>query len=258
LGDITIGSGLDFTQMTFIGESIDKSEFTIDSDANVTQCEFYEATVQGTLDGQCKIKDCNILDVNYISGVIELCIISGDILLGGGATAYFLDCWAGTHLGIPPSIDCGGNGQTLVMQNFNGYIRWKNLSGATDQANASLNAGWIILEDTITDGFVTIIGVGVVEDNSQGATVNVEHLVNPHNLANHVWEHQTGMKMLGLVQENFVMDQQIYEDYNGAKLLTSARIRTYQDSAKTQLLATYQVTSAWSNGQCTSYEMVIV
>lgn len=187
LGDITIDSGLNFTQMSFVGESIDKSEFTIDSDADVTQCEFYEATIQGTLDGQCKIKDCNILDVNYISGVVELCIISGDILLGGGATAYFLDCWAGTHLDAPPAIDCGGSGQTLVMQNFNGYIKWKNLTGANDQANASLNAGWVLLDSTITAGQVTIIGVGTVDDYSNGATVNIEHLVNPNNIRDHVW-----------------------------------------------------------------------
>jgi len=259
LGDVTIDSGLNFSQLSFIGESIDKSEFTIDSDADVSQCEFYEATIQGTLDGQCKIKECKILDVNYISGVVELCIIAGEILLGGGAEAYFLDCWAGTHLGTPPTIDCGGSGQTLVMQNFNGYISWKNKSGVSDQANASLNAGWIVLESTITAGNISIIGTGYVEDNSTGSVVvNTDHLVNPDNVSNHVWTHNTGLKLLGLVQENFVMDQQIYEDYNGAKLLTSARIRTYQDSAKTQLIATYQVTATWSLGQCTSYEMVIV
>jgi hypothetical protein len=259
MGDITIDSGLNFTQMTFIGESMDKSEFTVDSDADVSSCEFYECTLQGTLDGKCKVKECNIKDVNYISGVVELCILSGEITLGGGAEAYFLDCWAGTHLGTPPSINLGGTGQTLVMQNFNGYISWKNLTGISDQANASLNAGWIVLEDTINNGFINIIGTGTVEDYTTGnATVNVEHLVCPHNMADHVWSHISGMKILGLVQENFVMDQQIYEDYNGAKLLTSARIRTYQDNAKTQLIATYAVTSTWSNGQCTSYEMVIV
>lgn len=84
LGDITVGDSLDFTQMSFIGESIDKSEITIESDANVDSCEFYEATITGTLDGQCKVKDCRILDVNYISGVVELCILSGEITLGGG------------------------------------------------------------------------------------------------------------------------------------------------------------------------------
>ena len=192
LGDITVGDSLDFTQISFIGESTDKTEITIDTDANVSECEFYEATIQGVLDGSCKVKDCNILDVNYISGVVELCVLSGEITLGGGASAYFLDCWAGSHLGTPPSIDLGGSGQTLVMQNFNGYISWKNLSGANDQANASLNAGWIVLESSITAGMITIIGTGLVEDHSTGAVVSTDHLVNPDNIKNHVWDDSRG------------------------------------------------------------------
>ena len=62
------------------------------------------------------------------------------------------------------------------------------------------------------------------------------------------------LRALGLTQENFVMDQQVYQDYNGAKLLTSGRIRTYTDSSKSTVLATYSITAVWSNGECTSYE----
>lgn len=179
-GDITLDDSLDFSEFNFIGESMNKSTITIDTDADVTDCEFYEATLQGTLDGDCKVKDCRILDINYISGYIELCVIDGTITLGGGASAYFLDCWAGSNLGLPPIIDLGGSGQALVMQNFNGYIKWRNKTG-TDQANASLNAGWIILEDTITNGSINVIGVGTVDDYSTGsAIVNVDHLVDAH------------------------------------------------------------------------------
>ena len=231
LGDLTIDGGLNFSQMSFIGESIDKSEFTIDTDADVTQCEFYEATVQGTLDGQCKIKECNIIDVNYISGVVELCILSGDVLLGGGTVAYFLDCWAGTHLGTPPTIDMGGSGQTLVMQNFNGYIRWRNLSGTSDQANASLNAGWVVLEDTVSAGWVNIIGTGVVEDYSTGtAVVNTEHLVNPRNITNRVWEDARAQLLYDMEggRWKLVNNQMIfYEDDN---LTEVARFNLYDAS----------------------------
>ena len=177
IGDISLGSGNDFDGHSFIGESPGKTTITIASAADVTDCEFYEATVEGVLDGNCKIKDCQINNLSYISGFVELCVLSGVITLGGGAAAYFLDCWAGSLLGNPPEIDLGGSGQTLVMQNFNGYVKWKNKSGASDQANASLNAGWILLDSTITAGEVNILGVGIVEDNSNGATVNTTHLV---------------------------------------------------------------------------------
>jgi hypothetical protein len=86
-------------------------------------------------------------------------------------------------------------------------------------------------------------------------------IITAEEIADAVWQHQSSIDLtnyiirsLGLAQENFVMDQQVYQDYNGAKLLTSARIRTYQDAAKTQLIATYAVTASWSNGACISYQ----
>jgi len=178
LGDITLDSGLDYEQLSFIGESVDKTTITVTDSAQTEKCEFYECTLTGTLDGQCKVKNSIIDDTNYISGVIELCILRGTITLGGGANAYFLDCWAGTDLGTPPTVDLGGSGQTLVMQNFNGYIKWQNKTGS-EQANASLNAGWVFLDSTITNGDINIIGTGTVEDNTTGSTVvNTTHLVD--------------------------------------------------------------------------------
>jgi len=181
-GDITLDDSLDFSGFVFVGESMAKTTITVDSDANVTECEFYECTLTGTLDGECKVKNSVILDINYISGYIELCVLSGTITLGGGAQAYFMDCWAGSNLGNPPIVDLGGSGQTLVMQNFNGYIKWQNKTGS-EQANASLNAGWIVLDSTITNGTITIIGVGTVEDNSTGsAVVNDSKMVHGEQL----------------------------------------------------------------------------
>lgn len=87
-------------------------------------------------------------------------------------------------------------------------------------------------------------------------------VVTASDIADAVWQHSDGAnvvldvkRILGLTQENFKMDQQIYDDYNGAKLLTSARIRIYSDNALTQLLATYAVTATWSNNQCTGYQV---
>jgi hypothetical protein len=182
LGDILLDASQDFSLMSFYGDSKDKTTITVADDANVYRCDFYSATLTGILDGQCKIRDCVVSNVNYISGFIEECVLQGTIQLGGGASAYFLDCYAGSNYGEPPTIDLGGSGQTLVMQNFNGYIKWKNKTGI-EQANASLNAGWVIVEDTVSDGEVNIIGVGVVEDFSTGsAIVNTQNLMSKQTI----------------------------------------------------------------------------
>ena len=373
IGDITITELLDLEGHVFVGESMTKSTIVIDAATQVSKCEFYDAHIQGTLDGENKTQNCLITNLNYLNGVIEQCMLGpGTITLGGSATAHFLDCWSGVPGTSTPIIDMGGSGQSLGLRNYNGGIALKNKSGI-EAVSIDLNSGQVILENTVTNGDIVIRGVGKLTDNSVGANVLDEDLLNPDNISDNVWdevltgathnipasagrrlrqlgdvvsssvndvtasnlkfitnltntypdfykdqlirfttgnlaghvrviavydevtkeitveepmvdipangdefdiipththpmteqadtvwEHTTGLKLLGLVQENFVMDQQVYQDYNGAKLLTSARIRTYQDNAKTQLIATYQVTAAWSSGQCTSYEMLIV
>ncbi len=190
LGDLTLDDALDFEQYSFYGESADKTTLTIEASALVQKCEFYEATIKGTLDGQSKIKNCVIQNVNYISGYVELCVLDGTVILGGGADAYFLDCWAGTKKATPPVVDMGGAGQTLVLQNFNGSIKISNKTGANDEANIALNAGMVVLDATVTSGDINVMGTGAVFDNSNGAVVDTTYLVSPDSVATAVWAYE--------------------------------------------------------------------
>jgi hypothetical protein len=263
IGDITIDDSEDFSDMVFVGESMTKTTITVQANADIDRAEFYECHLTGTLDGEALAKECRLDDITYLSGIIQSCVLeAGVITLGGGQTAHFLDCWSGVPGTSTPIIDLGGSGQALALRNYNGGIRLRNKSG-TESVSIDLNSGQVVLDDTLTDGDIVIRGIGKLTDNSNGANILDEDLVNPDNIALHVWNHQIASdhveyvkRILGLVQENFVMDQQVYEDYNGAKLLTSARIRTYSDNLISQLLATYQVTSTWSEGQCTAYQVV--
>lgn len=67
------------------------------------------------------------------------------------------------------------------------------------------------------------------------------------------------IRLLGLVQENTVIDQQIYDLQNN---LTSARIRTYNSKANallasgTGLVASYTMTAVYSSGKLIDYKVV--
>lgn len=191
MGNITINTGDDYTGMTFVGESISKSAITVDSDAIVINCEFYEATLNGTLDGNAKLRNCQILDLLYINGVVEQCMLGpGTIVLGGGVEAHFLDCWSGVAgLGMP-IIDLGGIGQDLAIRNYNGGIILINKTG-TDKVSIDLNSGNLVLADTITKGEIIVRGIGTFEDNSVGTTVNTDGLVSKETItaiAGAVWD----------------------------------------------------------------------
>ena len=252
-------------------------------------CKFYDATISGILDGGSYVKDCIITNLEYLNGFVEESLIIGDnIILGGNTIAYFINCWAGDYLETPAIIDMGGEGQTLVLQNFNGYVKIINKTGP-EQINASLNAGWMILEDTVVSGTVTVIGVGVVQDErgnelftgtwNGGVTINTDHLMSKSTISRAVWDESSSehtatgsfgrsiadlkeglLRSLGLAQENYFLDNTNYIDYNGQKLLQSGRLRIYSDSVSVgtdnDVLATYAITSTWSGDELLTYKVV--
>ncbi len=73
IGDATIDSGGDYRKMVFVGESRTKSGLTVISAAQVDECEFYDAHVGGTLDGDSRIYGSKIDNLDYVNGEIERC-----------------------------------------------------------------------------------------------------------------------------------------------------------------------------------------
>ena len=63
-------------------------------------------------------------------------------------------------------------------------------------------------------------------------------------------------KILGLVQENFSVDQTIYDNENN---LTSSRVRIYNDNTSVgteiNILEEYIMTASYTGVQMTSYKM---
>lgn len=176
IGDLTIDASGDYSSMIFTGESQTKTSMTVSAGANVTNCEFYDAHVDGTLDGNAKLRNCLITDLNYVYGIIETCILGlGTITLGGSDTAHFLDCWSGVVGSGTPTINMGGSGQPLSLRNYNGGIKLTNKSG-TDKVSIDLNSGQVVLDSTVINGEIVIRGVGKLTDNST-ATVDSDYLM---------------------------------------------------------------------------------
>jgi hypothetical protein len=67
-------------------------------------------------------------------------------------------------------------------------------------------------------------------------------------------------RALGLMQENFQIDQCTYTTYQGMKLMTAGRIRVWSDSASvgttSNIIAEYQITSNWTNDEMDDYTVV--
>jgi hypothetical protein len=67
------------------------------------------------------------------------------------------------------------------------------------------------------------------------------------------------LRAVGLMQENQLLDQTEYSTYNGVKLLTKGRIRTYTNPAsigtENDILASYLIDAVWDNDSLQSYKV---
>lgn len=177
LNNQLIDSGLDFTEFIFEGVSQSNTVIQIDAPANVTNCTFENMTISGTLDGGSTIIKCNINTLDYVNGIVESCIIDGPITLGGSAEATFIDCRSGVAGSATPTIDCGGDGPPIIIRNWTGGLRLTNKTGSTNSTSIDLTSGQLILDPTVSDGVITVRGIGKLLNNSTGtAMINAELL----------------------------------------------------------------------------------
>lgn len=188
-GDLDITTAVpDLHDYEFVGDGMDRTTIDIDSDAVVNDCAYQDATVTGTLDGNSRLVNCLIDDLTYVKGFIEQCVLApGTITLAGSEEAHFLDCWSGVPGTSTPTINMGGSGQSLALRNYNGGIKLTNKSGV-DPVSIDLNSGQIILDSTVTNGEIVCRGIGKLTDNSVGATVFADDLLNKESIENTVWD----------------------------------------------------------------------
>jgi hypothetical protein len=174
-GNLTINSGVDYTDKIFIGSSPTKTTLTIDPAAIVTNCEFETAEVLGTLDGGATLRSCFISDLNYVDGYLELCVLGdGTITLSGINPAYILDCRSGVAGTGTPTINLGGSGSALNVRNYNGGLKLINKTGS-DNISIDLNSGQLKIDGTVTvsaQDEIVVRGVGLLTNNA----VNPEYV----------------------------------------------------------------------------------
>ncbi len=172
LGDIILSSS-DFSQgFIFQGENPVITSIELLSDANVTDCQFINATVSGVLDNNNSIKDCVVVDILQVNGHIDHCALTGTISLAGTQACILLDCYSGLTLTIP-IIDLGGEGQELLLRNYSGDVKIVNKSGP-ESSSISLLGGSVELDSTVTNGTIIVYGPGELVNNSTGTTTVVD------------------------------------------------------------------------------------
>lgn len=166
IGNLTIPNGVNWYGFEFVGESVLKTRITIDTDAAVLNCEFYDVTITGVLDGNSQIERSVIDNLEFVDGYIFNCAITG-LKLGNTIQANIFTSFSTVAGSFTPTIDMNATG-TLALRDYNGGVLLTNYSG-TGSHSIDLSSGQIKLSNTITSGTFVVRGVGKLIDESGNA-----------------------------------------------------------------------------------------
>jgi hypothetical protein len=229
MSSMTLGSG-DFSNgFTFKGDNTTAIVVTIDPATNVTNCEFTNMTIQGTLDGNNTLLGCNVLSLNYVQGFIIQCSFNVDtITLAPGIQASFFDCFsnvAGGGANQLVTIDLGVTA-SLAVRNFSGSLKLINFAGGlTAAVSLDFLSGRCVASATVTSGTVVVRGICEVVDGSTGTADVQDHTVT----------HDTSI-LKKILTNRKVTDpatgiMTVYDDDDITPLLTA---RIWEDTGLTQ------------------------
>lgn len=188
--DLDLTGTQDLSGFDIVGDSHVRTDINIGTDVDVTGVTITQANITGVLDGETEINSCLISDLTYFNGHIHNSGLAGTITLSGGANAVLTNCLTYDQTN-PPVIDMGGAGQSLAMPDYSGIITVRNLTDDTQSVGIGVDAGMVIIEDTVTAGQVVVSGVGLLVDDSNGtAVVNSDGLLNKDLISRAVWDEQ--------------------------------------------------------------------
>jgi len=187
LSDITLQTGDILSKFKIIGVSHILTNLTIETGAICDNIQISKCWVTGVLDGGTEIEDCIVSDLIYFNGHIHNSGLVGLVTLDGNKKAVFSDCKT-IDQDNPLVIDMGGSGQSVSIPNYSGLLTIQNLSDATQEIGIGLNAGMVILTNTITAGTIIIGGNGILNYTQTGTEiVNSDGLVNKLGISEAVW-----------------------------------------------------------------------
>jgi len=186
------------------GQNPTLSSIVVEPSASVLKTTFRYMTISGTLDGDSEISNCIVNGLDYVSGRILNCGITGvPIVLGSGAQATMIDCWSEVPGDNTPTIDAGGSGQSLAVRGHKGGFKLTNRTG-TDPISIDFESGQFVGDSTITNGVVYVRGtVGKITTLCDPSFIDIAGVTNVVTISAGVWAYisRTLTEEIGLTPE---------------------------------------------------------
>ena len=230
-GTLTLTAG-DFSDgHKFIGESVSTTYLILDDAPNVTNAEFFNICVTGILDQNNVARECLLNLITSFNGFMIECGFLNNITLGTGQTTM-VNCYSNIAGAGTVTLDMGGAGASLANRGYTGGMTIINKTG-TDEISIDLHSGHINLDSTITNGAITVRGLGKLTNSVTGtAIVDSADFISGSSIssiADDVWGKQINGVVsgsFGEVMKHHSFDNQVSVDVNNGAAGTTYPLGT--------------------------------
>jgi hypothetical protein len=177
-GNLTLDTGDVIDGFVLTGGNTNNTTITVNAGASISNTEFKDCLIQGTLDGGSLITNCILGNIDYVDGIISGSMFqtSSTVTLSGAGTAHLLNCYSGTAGTGTPTIDFDGSGSALIMRGYEGGILLTNKTGA-DNVSIDLASGQVRLDPDavtgVTSGTIVCRGDGKVVNHDTDAYIDI-------------------------------------------------------------------------------------
>ena len=164
--NVLINGSLNFNNSVLKGKSHVNINIIIEESALVNSCRVVDAIISGTLDGGTSLENCVVKDITFFNGHIHDSSLSGKMILGGDADAFFKNI-SQLNFTVTPEIDMGITGQDLVIDGYTGLLKITNFNSDVNAVGVYLKGGKIILNSAdFVKGFIHVSGTGRLVDEN--------------------------------------------------------------------------------------------
>jgi hypothetical protein len=171
--DFALGAGDSAPGFRFVGDSVVTGMF-IDGYANVTGCEFNLLSLSGALGEGALVRECQIGDIIFRSGILYESGLYGTIQAQGTTSGIILECFSisgDIAVGQLPAIDFSQVQADMTIRGYNGILHAASL---TDGYNISLDfdAGILHILPSCTAGQFVVKGIADIENGGASTVID--------------------------------------------------------------------------------------
>lgn len=177
VGNLTITYSDDISGFTILGESLSFTKITLEAGCITDQTIFRSCTLVGVVNGPIEASSCELAesdeDLTGLGSLTDTATVFTECILHNMKLTslavgqiLLLDCNSADTGGANTIFDHNNSTSPIGFRNYSGGLTFRNMSDIYGQYSVELISGFLLIENTCTEGTMVVRGTAVITDNS--------------------------------------------------------------------------------------------